>query len=94
MKARTYIRGRAIPIVVNQPQAVLEVELDDGRTVQLSVDEAGTILLRGWGNIPASLGNNNTIVLACQINPQKQTHCPVCYNLFGPKDKCCENMRN
>lgn len=98
MKARTYVQGQPIPIEVNQPAgtagtAVLEVELDDGRTVQLSVDEAGVILLRGWGNIPATVGNGNTVELTCQVNPQKQTHCPICYNPFGPKDRCCGKMR-
>jgi len=96
MKARTYVQGRPIPIEVNQPpgSVVLEAELDDGRTVQLSVNETGVVLLRGWGNIPATIGNSSTVELLCQIHPQKQTHCPVCYNPLGPKDRCCGKMRN
>ncbi len=35
-----------IEVIQSQGQAIVEVELDDGRIVQLSVDEAGAILLR------------------------------------------------
>jgi len=93
MKTRIYTRGRPISIELNQPTAVLEVELDDGRTVQLNVDKAGAIFLRGWGNIPAKVGNDSTVELICQINPQKPTHCFTCHNSFDAKDRCCGRMR-
>jgi hypothetical protein len=40
---------------------VLDVELQDGRTVQLIVNGDGSIDLRGWGNIPIKLGNDNRL---------------------------------
>lgn len=52
MKTKIHVQGRPA-IEVDQPGTVtVEVELDDGRTVQLSVDETGVILLRSWTNIP------------------------------------------
>ena len=50
--------------------AIFEAELDDGRTVQLSVHNNGRVFLRGWGNIPKLVGNSNTLELTAVLAPE------------------------
>jgi hypothetical protein len=85
MKARAYVMGRAVPLegVRNPGSTILEVELDDGRTVQLCVDVEGHIHLRAWGNIPAKVGNSTQASFDCQLNLEEQTSCPTCYGRLG-----------
>lgn len=56
-----------------------EVVFDDGRTVQIVVSSDGHISLRGWGNVPAKLGNANALSLYCSLPREEQTHDPVTY---------------
>ena len=85
IQVRAYKGGVATPIenVANPHSVVLEVEFPDGRTVQLSVEDTGGVNLRGWGNIPAKVGNGTKLSLAGVVNPQEQTTCPVCYHRLG-----------
>jgi hypothetical protein len=82
MLARAYVHGKALPLlgVRNPGSVVLEVELDDGRTVQMAVEDNGRIFLRGWGNTPALLGNANAVEFRCQLAPEEQTHCPFTFD--------------
>lgn len=51
---------------------VVELIACDGRTVQLSFNErTGEVSVRGWGNIPASLGNLNQLSFNCVLNLEK-----------------------
>lgn len=94
MIARTYVMGQPKFIEVNDPHsAVIEIELDDGRTVQLVVNKDGTIYLRGWGNIPGKVGNSNKVEFVCELNKEPQTHCHICYNELKEKDRCCGLMK-
>jgi hypothetical protein len=81
MRVAAYVNGSHLPIrgVANRDSVILEVTLDDSRTVQLDVRGDGVVQLRGWGNNPAKVGNWNTLNLTTQINKQEQTHCEVCY---------------
>lgn len=93
MKARAYVGGKPIELdrMTNPGSAILEVELNDGRTVQLCVNKDGGICLRGWGNIPATVGNSNSIVLTCELKYEEPTTCDRCYNQF---EKCdCITLR-
>ena len=84
MKVRAYVMGRAIELEgVNNP--TLEVEFDDGRTVQLVVNDDGGILLRGWGNIPSKLGNSNSVQMYCDLQYQEPKTCHICW---GPIAEC------
>lgn len=85
MKARAYVMGRAVPLegIANGASTILEVELDDGRTVQLVVDCGGRIGLRAWGNIPAKVGNSTQAGFECHLNFDEQTTCPTCYGKVG-----------
>lgn len=67
----------------NGANAVIEVELNDGRTVQLYINEEGDFCIRGWGNVPAKIGNMNRITLACHIEHEPQTTCSICYGRLG-----------
>jgi hypothetical protein len=80
VKAVTYINGQQKTIEVQDHTAVLEVELSDGRTIQLTFNEDGVVFLRGWGNIPAKLGNGNSMTFRAQLQFEEQTTCPVCYD--------------
>jgi hypothetical protein len=90
MIARTYVAGRASNVSTNPYSAVLEAELSDGRTVQMSVYENGDIHVRGWGNIPAKVGNQNAVSLTCKLQLEAQTTCPVCFQTYHPGVICCE----
>jgi len=81
MKAFAYIHGKPLQLqgVSNPGSIVLEVRLDDDRTVQLVVRDDGEIQVRGWGNIPILVGNGNQVEFACRLTPEEQTHCPQCY---------------
>lgn len=86
MDARSYIMGRPQSVPVNRHAAganvVLEVELADGRTVQLCVNHTGDIHVRGWGNVPQSVGNMNQVEFSCKLVWEEQTTCRMCgYNL-------------
>jgi hypothetical protein len=93
MRVAAYKSGKAIPIngVANPGSVILEVSLDDGRTVQLTVSSDGTVWLRGWGNTPAKVGNANSLNILAEIQKQEQTHCEVCYCPLndGPKTYRC-----
>jgi hypothetical protein len=69
IKARAYVRGKVVelPDLNNIGSVILEVELDDGRTVQLSVGIEGRIHLRAWGNIPAKVGNADSVHLTAIV---------------------------
>jgi hypothetical protein len=69
MRVAAYKSGKAIPIngVANPGSVILEVSLDDGRTVQLTVSSDGTVWLRGWGNTPAKVGNANSLNILAEI---------------------------
>lgn len=66
-KVRAYVCGKAVPIegVTNMGSTILEVELHDGRTVQMVVRLDGTIHIRGWGNVPAKVLNCNSVEVTC-----------------------------
>lgn len=78
--------------------AIVEVVLDDDRTVQLSVQNDGSVFLRGWGNVPAKVGNWNRLNLAAKIEKEAATTCEVCHCPLdgGPeKGRCqCERPTN
>lgn len=61
MKLRNYKNGTPIDLshALGTHAAVVEVELDDGRTVQMVVRHDGAVDLRAWGNSPMRLGNGN-----------------------------------
>lgn len=82
MKTRAYVMGRPVPIEgINNPGSViLEVEMEDGRTVQLAVYRTGQIDLRAWGNIAAKVGNMAQVDMHCTVVPQEQTTCEICYH--------------
>ena len=81
MKVSAYKMGTRVSIldIDNPGSAILEVTLDDGRTVQLVVESTGLVFLRGWGNVPAKLGNCNLMGFSAQLQKEKQTHCEKCY---------------
>ena len=84
MKTRTYIHGRAVPLELNNPgSTILEVEMDDGRTVQLVVNDTGHIGLRAWANIPINVGNATQATFECLLQFEEQTFCGTCYNRLG-----------
>lgn len=60
--------------------AIVEVEMNDGRTIQLCVDEDGEVNLRGWGNIPGKVGNWSRMNFTAQLLSEVPTHCDICYN--------------
>lgn len=80
MKLRAYKAGSATDIsdLTNRLDAVVEVELPDGRTVQLAVDDIGRINLRAWGNTPCKVGNDASISLHMILPFQEQTTCEKC----------------
>ena len=93
MEVAAYKSGVRIPIdnVANRDSVVLEVKLDDGRTIQLTFDTEGMFYLRGWGNIPARLGNSNKVVFQAAVQYEEATHCEVCFcPLEGPRKCTCK----
>lgn len=82
MQVRAYVGGKAIelPNASNLSSAVLEVELPDGRTVQFSVNDKGSVRVRGWGNIPAKVGNCQCLTLDARMLPEVASTCEVCYH--------------
>ena len=81
MKAFAYVHGKPLPLqgVSNPGSIVLEVVLDDDRTVQLVVRDNGEIQVRGWGNTPILLGNGNQVEFMCRLAHEEQTYCPRSY---------------
>jgi hypothetical protein len=75
---RSYDMGTAQPIdrkhYSPEHSAIIEVELEDGRTVQLTVTTNGEVYFRGWGNIPARLGNIARFAFNCEIPVEEATH--------------------
>lgn len=73
MEARAYVHGKALPLsgVSNPGSVILEVELPDGRTVQMRVTDEGEVNLRAWGNIPEKVGNMDQFSFHGQLSPQR-----------------------
>lgn len=92
MRVAAYKAGARVPIngVTNPGSVVLEVVLDDDRTVQIVVDKDGEIGLRGWGNVPARVGNGNKLEFRAVLQREEATHCERCYcPLDGtPRARC------
>ena len=89
-EVRAYVSGN--PIVLhealgNSDSVVLEVELEDGRTVQLVVSGDGRVDLRAWGNVPAKLGNDYLTSFDAVIPFQRQTHDPITYERLKETDE-------
>ena len=82
MRISHYVMGKAIALA-ETTSAIVEIELVDGRTVQLVVRPDGEIDLRGWGNIPASLGNSTCVGFHCQLDWKQATCCETCYGRLG-----------
>lgn len=80
MKAVSYIGGIPKQIPINHCGAVLEVQLQDGRTVQLSVGDDGLVNLRAWGNVPAKVVNGDQAGASFKLAFEPQTSCPTCYD--------------
>lgn len=51
--------------------SVIEVQLADGRTVQLVVESDGSVRVRGWGNKPALVGNMENTSFTATIPTQE-----------------------
>lgn len=67
MKSRAYDSG-ARPHDFWSPGAVAEIHFDDGRSVQISGRDDGTILLRMWGpNGTHEYGGNNMTELCASF---------------------------
>jgi hypothetical protein len=70
MKARIYGMGGPTDLTDKvrgfggNSSATFEVELDDGRTLQLTVYETGRYYMRGWGNVPKLLNNMDDLNVA------------------------------
>ena len=62
------------PACASPMHAVVEVILDDNRTVQLVVSKDGKITLRAWGNTPMLLGNGESTSFTA-ILPYEQPTC-------------------
>lgn len=75
MKLRAYIGGTPVDLSqhTNPKGVLIEAELPDGRTVQLSVGDCGNVYLRGWGNIPSKVGCMDSLNLSCTL-PYKDPH--------------------
>lgn len=81
-EVRAYVHGRPVALpraLGNLGSAVLEVELEDGRTVQLVVSGNGDVHLRAWGNVPAKIGNMNRTGFSARVEFEEQTTDPVTY---------------
>ena len=76
-EVRAYVGGakRVLPLhgVSNAYGTVLEVVLEDDRTVQFSVNGDGAIMLRGWGNVPMLLGNAAQVSVVLNLSPENPT---------------------
>jgi len=84
--------GSPKPVETNLRGAVLEVELDDGCTVQMSVGEDGKVAVRAWGNVPGKVANMDQASAYFLLMPEVQTTCPVCYGPIG-ECECQMNVR-
>ena len=63
---------------------------NDDRQLQVRFEEDGRIIIRGWGNIAAKLGNADQVKFMATIALEEQTTCPSC---FGKVGKCsCERV--
>jgi len=84
-KVRAYVSGETVPLLgLNNPGGtILEVELPDGRTVQLTVHNDGGVMVRGWGNIPGKVGNSNSLTLNAMVPPEAPSTCEKCHNKFA-----------
>lgn len=80
-----YVAGKTVPIegAVNQGSAILEVRLDDGRTVQLCVNNDGGVNLRGWGNVPGKVGNSTRLDFSAYLPHEDPTTCETCLDKLG-----------
>ena len=85
-EVRAYVGGRPISLpeaLGNPGSAVLEVELEDGRTVQLVVSGEGDVHLRAWGNVPAKIGNMDRTSFSAHVQFEEQNTDPVTYERLG-----------
>lgn len=80
IKLRTYRMGKATELAPFEQSAIIELEAPDGRTVQLCFRENGEIDLRGWGNIPISVGNMDCVGFHCKLEYEESDTCVICYN--------------
>ena len=89
-QVRAYVGGVETPIegIANPGSVILEVELEDGRTVQFCVNEDGHVEVRGWGNIAAKLGNMNSLQFNANLAFEEPTTCEVCYHRLTDNCGC------
>ena len=74
---------QAVQHNANGDTVVLEIRNYSDQTVQLVVenDKYGDmrVRLRGWGNMPAKLGNWDRTSFEASIPTESPTHCEKCY---------------
>jgi len=76
MKARIYNHGSPHDLsdkvsgFGEHQSACFEVELDDGRTLQLVVYGTGRYYMRGWGNIPKLVNNMDDLTASGILAPK------------------------
>lgn len=75
---------REVPIQ-QEHAAVINLIMPDNRTVQVVVSSSGEVELRGWGNMPAFVGNMNVLGFRAHLQAQPQTHDEHCRRLL-PRD--------
>lgn len=82
IRIKRYYMGKPIDVCQESHSALIEAVLPDGRTVQLAVRPDGEIDLRAWGNVPALVGNSNSIGFHCKLEREDATTCSGCHHKF------------
>jgi hypothetical protein len=81
MIIRTYRSGSPSEQHYDDNQSgLVEIVLKDGRTLQVSLSMNGDVFIRGWGNIPATLGNWNKLELTTNLQFEKPTTDPLTFD--------------
>ena len=79
MILRTWTGGPANDLFVNDDgMGCVEIELKDGRTAQLTMNQGGEVTLRTWGNIPIKIGNVSCGIANFVVQCKDATHCECC----------------
>lgn len=89
MILRTWTGGHANDLVVHDNgMGCVEIELKDGRTAQLTMNQGGEVTLRTWGNIAGKVGNISCGSTNFVVQYKDATHCECCLQRL---DSCgCE----
>ena len=93
MKAQAHVMGTSVDLsnIINDHEFIsLEIELDDGRTVKIRVNNDGGIDVQGWSSRQAQVETSHPARIGPCASPAVRFRCQLLYEDPTPCATCRE----